>query len=220
MIEVKNVTKTYNVGKKNSQVALSDVSLIINDGELLSIVGKSGAGKSTLLHIIGGMDSFEEGSVCIDGDELKDMNEYQLAKIRNTRIGMVMQDFALIEDYTVEENIELPLFFGKIKNKDRKRMVNAAMEVTGIFDLRTKAVKYLSGGQKQRVAIARAIVYDPQYIIADEPTGALDTHTGHDIMELFKNLNSKGKTVIIVTHDEQIASECTRKIEIKDGKII
>jgi putative ABC transport system ATP-binding protein len=219
MIEIKNLTKIYNQNKKNAFQALTDVSLSIQDGELVAIIGKSGAGKSTLLHIIGAIDHYEGGSCVVNGTELNDLNENQLAKFRNQEIGIVMQDFALIEDYTVAENVELPLYFGHVSGKERKRMVKEALDCVGIPELSGKEVNKLSGGQKQRVAIARAIVNNPSYILADEPTGALDSKTGQEILELFKHLNEQGRTVIIITHDLQIAEQCERKLVISDGRV-
>lgn len=220
MIEVKNLTKTYNIGKKNAFTALSEVSFTVDDGEMVAITGKSGAGKSTLLHIMGAIDDFEQGSVTIGDTELSSLSESALADIRNTKVGIVMQDFVLIEDYSVVENITLPLYFCKTKRKERIKRAAAAMEATGISELKDKIVKQLSGGQKQRVAIARAVVTDPDFVLADEPTGALDTKTGAEIMNLFKKLNADGKTVIIITHDMSIANQCGRKIEICDGRIL
>ncbi|MGN0435371.1 MAG: ABC transporter ATP-binding protein [Wujia sp.] len=219
MIETRELTKIYNSGRKNAFQALTKVSFRIEDGEMVAIIGKSGAGKSTLLHIMGAMDDYDDGKCLINGRNIKGLSENKLAEIRNQEIGIVMQDFALIEDYTVAENIELPLFFGGVKGKEKKRLVKAAMESTGIAELADKTVKKLSGGQKQRTAIARAIVSNPDYILADEPTGALDTKTSAEIMDLFKELNEKGKTVIIITHDPQVANQCDRIIEISDGRI-
>lgn len=219
MVEINNLNKTYNLGKKNAYQALFDINVKIDDGELVVIIGKSGAGKSTLLHIIGAIDGYESGSCKIDGVELGELNENALAKIRNEKIGIVMQDFALIEDYTVEENVGLPLRFCKNGSKEYAAKVKEAIETVGIAELAKKDVNKLSGGQKQRVAIARAIVNNPSFVLADEPTGALDTKTGQDIIDLFKELNAKGRTVIIITHDMQVAEQCNRIIVIKDGRI-
>ncbi len=220
MIEIKSLTKTYNYKKSNSFTALWDISLKIEDGELVAIIGKSGAGKSTLLHIIGCIDTFEKGEYTIDDINAHKLSDRKLAKIRNEKIGIVMQDFALVEEYTVIENVKIPLYFSKKKIKSPNKLALAALEKVGIKELAKKPVKKLSGGQKQRVAIARAIVNDPSFILADEPTGALDTKTSAGIMELFKSLNSEGKTIIIITHDPTVADQCSRKIEISDGKIL
>lgn len=219
MLKIEKLNKIYNYNKKNAFQALYDVDLTVEDGELMAIIGKSGAGKSTLLHIIGAIDTYESGSCQVNGVELKDLSEADRAKLRNKQIGIVMQDFALIEDYTVEENVGLPLNFCKMKGADKKAHVKEALENVGMSELATKEVSKLSGGQKQRVAIARAIVNNPDYVLADEPTGALDTKTGQEIMDLFKELNEKGRTVIIITHDLGVAGQCKRQIVIEDGRI-
>lgn len=220
MLKIENLTKTYNYKKSNAFTALKDVSLEVEDGEMLAIIGKSGAGKSTLLHIIGCIDKFEKGSYIIDGTDVHSLSDNKLAKIRNEKVGIVMQDFALIDEYSVIENVMIPLNFSKKKLGKPKELAMKALEKVGIADLAKKPVSKLSGGQKQRVAIARAIVNDPSFILADEPTGALDTKTSSEIMELFTELNKSGKTVIIITHDLTVADKCKRKVEISDGRII
>lgn len=220
MLKIENLTKTYNYKKPNAFTALKDVSLEVEDGEMLAIIGKSGAGKSTLLHIIGCIDKFEKGSYTIDGTDVHSLSDNKLAKIRNEKVGIVMQDFALIDEYSVIENVMIPLNFSKKKLGKPKELAMKALEKVGIADLAKKPVSKLSGGQKQRVAIARAIVNDPSFILADEPTGALDTKTSSEIMELFTELNKFGKTVIIITHDLTVADKCKRKVEISDGRII
>lgn len=220
MLKIENLTKTYNYKKPNAFTALKDVSLEVNDGEMLAIIGKSGAGKSTLLHIIGCIDKFEKGMYLIDDTDIHSLSDKNLAKIRNEKVGIVMQDFALIDEYSVLENVMIPLNFSKKKLGKPKELAMQALEKVGIADLSKKTVSKLSGGQKQRVAIARAIVNDPSFILADEPTGALDTRTSAEIMELFAELNKSGKTVIIITHDLGVAAKCSRQVEISDGKII
>lgn len=220
MLKIENLTKTYNYKKSNAFTALKDVSLEVEDGEMLAIIGKSGAGKSTLLHIIGCIDKFEKGSYIIDGTDVHSLSDNELAKIRNEKVGIVMQDFALIDEYSVIENVMIPLNFSKKKLGKPKELAMKALERVGIANLAKKPVSKLSGGQKQRAAIARAIVNDPSFILADEPTGALDTKTSSEIMELFTELNKSGKTVIIITHDLTVADKCKRKIEISDGRII
>lgn len=220
MLKIENLTKTYNYKKPNAFTALKDVSLEVADGEMLAIIGKSGAGKSTLLHIIGCIDKFEKGSYTIDGTDVHSLSDNKLAKIRNEKVGIVMQDFALIDEYSVIENVMIPLNFSKKKLGKPKELAMKALEKVGIANLAKKPVSKLSGGQKQRVAIARAIVNDPSFILADEPTGALDTKTSSEIMELFTELNKSGKTVIIITHDLTVADKCKRKVEISDGRII
>ena len=220
MIKLSNIQKIYNKGKSNEFEALKDVSLTIKDGELVAVIGKSGAGKSTLLHIIACIDSYEDGKYVIDDVLVKNLSEKKLAEIRNSRIGIVMQDFALVDDFSCIENVLLPLDFAAKKKSDRKELALAALKSVGMDGMAKKPVNKLSGGQKQRVAIARAIVNKPSVILADEPTGALDSKTAAEIMELFHELNKKGHTVIIVTHDLEIAKQCDRIIEISDGKII
>lgn len=196
------------------------VSCEISDGEMVAIIGKSGAGKSTLLHILACIDSYQSGEYTIDGTLVKNLSEGQYAKIRNEKIGIVMQDFALVEDFSALENVLIPLDFAKKKIKNKKEKALEALKAVGMGDLAKKPCNKLSGGQKQRVAIARAIVNEPAMILADEPTGALDTKTSAEIMELFKRLNKEGKTVVIVTHDPKVAEQCSRVIEVSDGKII
>ena len=220
MVTINNVTKIYNPKKSNEFEALHGVSSEISDGELVAIIGKSGAGKSTLLHILACIDSYQNGEYRIDNTLVKGLSERKYARIRNEKIGMVMQDFALVEDFTALENVMIPLNFSKKKIKGKKEKALAALRSVGIEELAKKPCNKLSGGQKQRVAIARAIVNEPSMILADEPTGALDTKTSAEIMELFKSLNKQGRTVIIVTHDPKVAEECGRIIEISDGKIV
>lgn len=220
MIKISNITKKYNPKKSNEFEALHGVSCEINDGELVAVIGKSGAGKSTLLHILACIDNYQEGEYTIDGTLVKNLSEKQYAKIRNEKIGMVMQDFALVEDFTALENVMIPLNFSKQKINNKKEKALAALKSVGIGELAKKPCNKLSGGQKQRVAIARAIVNEPSMILADEPTGALDTKTSAEIMALFKSLNKQGRTVVIVTHDPKIAEQCDRIIEISDGRIV
>lgn len=219
MIEITGLNKYYKVGKGRMH-ALKDINLSIENGESVAIQGKSGAGKSTLMYILGLLDNSFEGSVKIDGKEVKNLNDSKTAKLRNEKIGFVMQDFSLLENKSVLMNVMLPLFFNNKYNFGKMNEIAEKMlEKVGIKDQAKKRVNQLSGGQKQRVAIARAIVNDPSYIFADEPTGALDTKTSSEIMELFKSLNEDGKTVIIITHDNDVASICKRRIEISDGII-
>lgn len=220
MIKLTNITKIYNPQKTNEFEALHGVSAEIKDGELVAIIGKSGAGKSTLLHILACIDSYQSGEYRIDDTLVKNLSERDYAKIRNEKLGIVMQDFALVEDFTALENVLIPLNFSKQQMKNKKEKALVALKNVGIEELAKKPCNKLSGGQKQRVAIARAIVNEPSIILADEPTGVLDTKTSAEIMELFKELNSQGRTVIIVTHDMKIAEQCGRTIEISDGNIV
>lgn len=220
MIKLENIKKIYNPKKANEFEALHDVSIEIDDGELVAIIGKSGAGKSTLLHILACIDSYQGGEYRIDETLVKKLSERKYAQIRNEKIGMVLQDFALVEDFSAIENVMIPLNFSKKKIKNKKEKALNALKSVGIEELAKKPVNKLSGGQKQRVAIARAIVNEPNVILADEPTGALDTKTSTEIMDLFKSLNKQGRTVIIVTHDPLVAEECERIIEISDGDVV
>ena len=220
MIEISNLTKIYNHKSSNEFVALKNVSLSIKDGEMTAIIGKSGAGKSTLLHILACIDNYQDGEYRIDDTLVKKLSEKELAKIRNEKIGMVMRDFALVEDFSAIENVLLPLEFSKHKKSNRDETALNALKSVGMEKFARKPVNKLSGGQKQRVAIARAIVNEPSLILADEPTGALDTKTSAEIMDVFKKLNDEKKTVVIVTHDPNVAKQCGRVIEISDGEIV
>lgn len=221
MIEIKNLVKIYNKGKTNEFCALKGIDLSIEEGEMVAIIGKSGAGKSTLLHILAAIDSYDKGSYLVDGVSVGDLKEKDRARFRNQKIGIVMQDYALIDEYTIEENVQIPLIFGKVKGNDvRREKIMPALENVGLAELAKKPVRQLSGGQKQRVAIARALVNNPAFLLADEPTGALDSKTSGEIMDVFEKLNQGGKTVIIVTHDMEVAARCGRVIEISDGEIV
>ena len=217
MIQLSDVSKIYNKNKSNEFQALTDINLKIDDGEMVAIIGKSGAGKTTLMHIIGCIDDFDAGEYVLDGIDVGHAGSNQKAQLRNEKIGIVIQDFALINDYTVRENIVLPLHFGRhIKGKNEK--ATAIMEQIGILDLKNKKASQLSGGQKQRVAIARAMINSPKVLLADEPTGALDEKTSGEIMGVLRELNRQGTTVIIITHDMELARSCDRIVEIRDGK--
>ena len=221
MIEIKNLVKIYNKGKTNEFCALKGIDLSIDEGEMVAIIGKSGAGKSTLLHILAAIDSYDKGSYLVDGVSVGDLKEKERARFRNQKMGIVMQDYALIDEYTIEENVQIPLIFGKVKGNDvRREKIMTALENVGLAELAKKPVRQLSGGQKQRVAIARALVNNPAFLLADEPTGALDSKTSGEIMDVFEKLNQGWKTVIIVTHDMEVAARCGRVIEISDGEIV
>lgn len=222
MIKINGLYKTYNYKKSDAFEALHNVSIEIAKGLMTAIIGKSGSGKSTLLHVIGCVDSFEKGSYKFNDKEIGKMNSRECSVFRNKNVGIVLQDFALIESYSVIENVMLPLYFSKAKfnKKKLKEKAMTALKSVGIDELAEKSVNKLSGGQKQRVAIARAIINNPELILADEPTGALDTKTSAEIMNVFHQLNENGHTIIIVTHDLGIAEQCSRIIEISDGQII
>ena len=218
MIALKNVSKIFNYKKNNELYALENINLEIEEGEFCAIIGKSGSGKSTLLHILGLLDSFSDGYYYFDKKDVSKMSDHTSSNIRARNMGFVKQDFALIEDYTAIENVVIPLYPLKEKNKYQK--AKRILERLGIEKLSNKEIRSLSGGEKQRVAIARAIINRPRIIFADEPTGSLDSKTASEIMEIFKSLNNEGRTVIIVTHDMGVAQICNRVIEISDGRII
>lgn len=218
MIEIKNLNKIYLKGKKNMVHALNNINLKIDDRETVAIIGESGAGKSTLLHIMSCIDNFD-GEYYLDNIDINKLSESKKSKLRSSKIGIVLQDFALIDDFTVFENVMTPLYFNK-KIKDKKSSVMRALKKTGIASLKAKKVSQLSGGQKQRVAISRALVTNPEYIFADEPTGSLDSKTSEEIVKMLFELNSNGITIVIVTHNLEIANQCHHIIEIEDGNII
>ncbi|WP_418830966.1 ABC transporter ATP-binding protein [Ruminococcus sp.] len=218
MIEIKNLNKIYLKGKKNMVHALNNINLKIDDRETVAIIGESGAGKSTLLHIMSCIDNFD-GEYYLDNIDINKLSESKKSKLRSSKIGIVLQDFALIDDFTVFENVMTPLYFNK-KIKDKKSSVMRALKKTGIASLKSKKVSQLSGGQKQRVAISRALVTSPEYIFADEPTGSLDSKTSEEIVKMLFDLNRNGITIVIVTHNLEIANQCHHIIEIKDGNII
>lgn len=218
MIRLENVVKIYDINVENKK-ALDNVSLTIKDGELVSIMGPSGSGKSTLLNIIGCMDSATSGKYFIDEVDITEAKKKEVEKCRKEKIGFVFQHFALMDYYTAYENIELPLLVKNVKRKERKRIIYEQMKAMGIFEVRDKVPAKMSGGQRQRVAIARALVTGCSVLLADEPTGALDQTTGKEVMQILKEINARGTTVIIVTHDINIAKQTDRIIEICDGKI-
>ena len=211
-LKLTNICKKYETDKDKIQVVLDNIDIKIKDGEMLAIMGKSGAGKSTLLHIIGLLDVCDSGDYFLDEVNVSGLSNKERAKIRNEKIGFVLQDFGLVEEDTVIENVCLPLMLGKTPIKKIREIAIDKMEKVGVGDLKNKKVSVLSGGEKQRVAIARALVCDPDYIIADEPTGALDSKNAEKIMGILKKLNQEGKTVIIVTHDEAVADYCDANI--------
>ena len=219
-LELSNIYKEYKINGDNEiQSVLNGVNLTIADGEMIAIMGKSGAGKSTLLHIIGLLDVCDQGTYKLDGKDISDFTNKQRAKIRNEKIGFVLHDFWLVDYETVMVNVSLPLMLSRTSMKKIREVALEKMKKVGVEHLSNKKVSVLSGGEKQRVAIARALVCDPEYIMADEPTGALDSVNAEKIMSILSSLNKEGKTVIIVTHDETVAKKCGRIITIKDGKI-
>lgn len=219
MIKLEHITKIYNEKVDNTR-ALDDVSLTIQNGEFAAIMGPSGSGKSTLLNIIGCMDSATSGDYYMDEIKVNGLSSADLNVFRKKNIGFVFQHFALMDYYTAYENIELPLIAQNVKAAERKRKVLAAMEQLDIQELRGKRPGKMSGGQQQRVAIARALVTGCKILLADEPTGALDQATGQEVMNLLKKVNENGTTVIVVTHDENVAKRMNRVIRICDGKVV
>lgn len=220
LIRMNNVSKIYNKGKSNEVVALDSVDFTLERGESLAVMGVSGSGKSTLLNVIGCMDNMTSGEYYFDGKEVHNMNDNEIARLRGDKIGFVLQSYGLLPSESVMTNVEMPLYFMKGSNmKDAKRRVYTTLESLGIEELAKRKVKTLSGGQRQRVAIARAIIKDPDIILADEPTGALDSETAKNTMELFSEIAKSGKSVIMVTHDVNMAKYMNRTMYIKDGKI-
>lgn len=220
IIKLKNIHKKYNVGKQNEVHALCGVDLVVNKGESVAIMGVSGSGKSTLLNIIGCLDKMTEGNYLLRGENINSKNMTELAEIRNSTFGFVLQSYGLIESDKVVNNVRLPLLFSKkYKPNEQNDHIDTVLYRLKISHLKNVKVRELSGGQKQRVAIARAMVNDPDIILADEPTSALDSTTATEIIDVLKNLQKKGKTIIVVTHDINVAQKMDRIVTIIDGKI-
>jgi len=218
MINLQNIKKTYVMGE-NVVHALNDVSVSINKDEFVSIVGPSGSGKSTLMNIIGCLDIADEGVYEIEGQNIMEYTENQLSTLRNEKIGFIFQQFNLLMKLTAYENVELPLIYQGLPASKRKVQVINALEKVNLVDRMHHRPNELSGGQQQRVAIARALATKPSLILADEPTGNLDSHTGHEIMELLRDLHRQGNAIILITHDNDVAKQAERRIHIIDGKI-
>jgi putative ABC transport system ATP-binding protein len=219
IIEIKNLRKDYHVGEVTVH-ALRGVDLKITEGEFVAIMGASGSGKSTMLNILGCLDKPTSGDYLLDGINVNSMNKDSIARLRNSKLGFVFQAYNLLARTTALENVELPLFYNpKVKSRDRKEAAMAALEAVGLSDRMHHMPNQLSGGQQQRVAIARSLVNNPVLILADEPTGNLDTRTSFEIMDLFQVLNEKGRTIVYVTHEPDIARFATRNISFRDGKI-
>lgn len=218
LIEFDDIKKIYQVGTEKVG-ALQGISLNIEENEYLAIMGPSGSGKSTLMNILGCLDTPSSGSYKFASELVSDMNDDQLAEIRNREIGFVFQTFNLLPRATALHNVELPLIYNGTPSSKRKKIASDALERVGLADRMNHRPNELSGGQRQRVAIARALVNTPKIILADEPTGNLDTRTGEEIMEIFENLHEQGNTIILVTHEEYIAEHTNRIIRLRDGKI-
>ena len=218
VIEMRDITKIYTIGGEEVR-ALNGASLTVYEGEFVSIIGPSGSGKSTLMNIMGCLDTADSGTYLLDGKEIERYSERQLAKIRNQKIGFVFQSFNLLSRMTAESNVELPLIYRRVSARKRAKRVEEALRRVGLTERAQHKPTELSGGQQQRVAIARALVTEPSLILADEPTGNLDSATGEEIMNLFHDLHDEGHTLVLITHNEEIAAQAERCIRIRDGKV-
>lgn len=219
MIQIKNLHKSYKMGSSSLHV-LKGINFNVEEGELVAIMGSSGSGKSTLLNILGMLDSADDGEYILDQVPIKDLNETKAAKYRNKFLGFVFQSFNLINYKSALENVSLPLYYQRIPRKERQQLALEYLEKVGLKDWATHLPSELSGGQKQRVAIARALASRPKVLLADEPTGALDSKTSHEVMDLIQKINEEGKTILVVTHERDIAYMCKRIVQLKDGVII
>lgn len=219
LIDVRNVYKIYNPGE-NEVRALDGVSLTIEEGEFVAIIGQSGSGKSTLMNMLGLLDTCTSGEYYMDGVDVSHLSDDALSEIRNKKIGFIFQGFNLISSLTAKGNVELPLVYRGMKRSEREKLSAKALEMVGLEKRMYHRPAQMSGGQQQRVAIARAIAAKPPLILADEPTGNLDSHSGKDVMKIIHHLHSEGRTIILITHDNGIAAEAQRVIRIQDGKII
>ena len=218
MIELQDVTKVYQIGDERVR-ALDHATLHIYPHEFVSIIGPSGSGKSTLMNIIGCLDVADAGTYYLDGIPIEDYSENDLARVRNEKIGFVFQNFNLIPKMTTEENVELPLIYRGVKASERRKRVQEALKRVGLEKRAKHLPTELSGGQQQRVAIARALVTNPSLILADEPTGNLDSRTTREIMDMFRELHKQGNTIVLITHDNDVACQASRVIHILDGKL-
>lgn len=219
MIELKDIYKIYSDGDSEIR-ALDGISLHVNKGEFVCIVGSSGSGKSTCMNIIGCLDIPTRGEYLLNGTDVSTMDENQLAHVRNKELGFIFQQYNLIPKLSVLENVELPLLYKGVKSHERTELAIAALRRVGLADRAHKYPTQLSGGQQQRVSIARALAGDPPVILADEPTGALDSKTGKEVLEFLKQLNAEGTTIVLITHDNSIADRIKRVVRIQDGQII
>ena len=218
IITMTGITKVYSVGGEEVR-ALDGANLTIREGEFVSIIGPSGSGKSTLMNIIGCLDVADSGEYILDGQSIEQYSEEELAKIRNKKIGFVFQNFNLLSRMSAFSNVELPLIYQRMHLSERKEQAQRALDRVGLSDRSSHKPAELSGGQQQRVAIARALATDPAILLADEPTGNLDSKTGEDIMALFHELHRAGDTIVLITHNEEIAKQAQRRIRIMDGRV-
>jgi len=218
-MQIKNIKKIYDKNQKNEKCVLNDVSFEIKKGEMVAVIGKSGSGKSTLLHILGCMDTISSGTYYLDGIQVDSLSNKKQAELRSSKIGFILQDFGLLPDDTVLENVILPMMFDRTNLAKVKEKAIEKLKLVGMEKQLHQKVATLSGGEKQRVAIARALVKDPDYILADEPTGALDTENAKMFMEQLHKLHRMGKTIVMVTHDLELAKECERMLKIVDGNV-
>jgi len=218
MIEINNLSKSYELGGEMVH-ALQEVSLRINEGDFISIIGPSGSGKSTFMNMIGCLDKPDTGEYLLDGKNVANMKDHELASIRNIKIGFIFQNFNLLNKLTALENVELPLVYRGMGVKERRKTAYACLEMVGLGDRQHHLPTQLSGGQQQRVAIARALAGNPSVLLADEPTGALDSKTGKEVLKLLKELNEKGHIIILITHDLEVAREAKRVVRIHDGQL-
>jgi putative ABC transport system ATP-binding protein len=219
MLTINNLHKSYPIGDRSLHV-LKGINLTVDEGEMVAIMGSSGSGKSTLLNIIGMLDEADEGEYILDGVPIKNLTEKKAAIYRNKFLGFIFQSFNLINYKTAQENVSLPLYYQGLKRKERQKLSLFHLEKVGLRDWADHHPSELSGGQKQRVAIARALAANPKLLLADEPTGALDTTTSYEIMAFLQQLNDEGKTLLIVTHEDDIAHMCKRIVRLKDGVIM
>ena len=220
IIDLQGIVKRFYIGKPNELEILHGIDLQVQEGQFVSIVGESGSGKSTLMNIIGALDQPTGGQYLLDGECVGNLKDKQLSEIRNQKIGFVFQTYNLIPRTSALANVEMPMLYAGVTRKERTERAKELLELVGMKDRMHHKPDELSGGQKQRVAIARALVNNPAFLLADEPTGALDSKTSGEIMDVFEKLNQGGKTVIIVTHDMEVAARCGRVIEISDGEIV
>lgn len=220
MIVMKNLVKVYDSDSDTPVRALNGVDLHIRRSEMVAVVGASGSGKSTLLNILGCLDQKTRGTYLLSGRDIGSFNAKELARLRNTVFGYVLQDFAIIEDWTVRENVRLPLSYSPNRNNEDDTRLDVLLDRLGLYEKKHSLARKLSGGQRQRTAIARALINDPEIILADEPTGALDRTTGLEVMNILCDIHRSGKTVIVVTHDMNVADMCSRIIEVSDGRVI